>query len=254
MSYRCSCQRWSMISSSRERSSARISSSPSSCSRASYWASASSCSRAISSSRSTRVGVERGQLVAGREDLLDPAHQPVDVPVLDEVAGGVLVDQAIDQVDDLLARGGGHVAPLEHLVAVGVDHLALLVEHVVVLQRVLAHQEVLLLDLLLRLLDLLGEHPGLDRLLVALVVGGAEAVEDLVDPLAGEQAHEVVLGGQEEARLSPGSPWRPERPRSWLSIRRDSWRSVPMMNRPPASSTCSRSPSMRRSISGSTLA
>ena len=41
----------------------------------------------------------------------------------------------------------------------------------------------------------------------------------------------------------PGSPWRPERPRSWLSMRRDSWRSVPMMYRPPAartSSACSR--------------
>ena len=25
----------------------------------------------------------------------------------------------------------------------------------------------------------------------------------------------------------PGSPWRPERPRSWLSMRRLSWRSVP---------------------------
>ena len=31
---------------------------------------------------------------------------------------------------------------------------------------------------------------------------GAEAVEDLVDPVAGEQAHEVVLGGEEEARLA----------------------------------------------------
>ena len=29
-----------------------------------------------------------------------------------------------------------------------------------------------------------------------------EPVEDLVDPLAGEQPHEVVLGGQEEARLA----------------------------------------------------
>ena len=28
-------------------------------------------------------------------------------------------------------------------------------------------------------------------------------------------------------RLSPGSPWRPERPRSWLSMRRLSWRSLP---------------------------
>ena len=31
---------------------------------------------------------------------------------------------------------------------------------------------------------------------------GAEAVEDAVDAVAGEQAHELVLGGQEEARLA----------------------------------------------------
>ena len=49
----------------------------------------------------------------------------------------------------------------------------------------------------------------------------------LVDPVAGEQAHEVVLGADRKKRDSPGSPWRPERPRSWLSMRRDSWRSVP---------------------------
>ena len=35
-------------------------------------------------------------------------------------------------------------------------------------------------------------------------------------------------------RELPGSPWRPERPRSWLSMRRASCRSVPMMCRPPA--------------------
>ena len=29
-----------------------------------------------------------------------------------------------------------------------------------------------------------------------------EPVEDLVDPLAGEQPHEVVLGGEEEARFA----------------------------------------------------
>ena len=46
------------------------------------------------------------------------------------------------------------------------------------------------------------QHPGLDRLLVALLVDGAEAVEDLVDAVAGEQADEVVLGGEEEARLA----------------------------------------------------
>ena len=35
----------------------------------------------------------------------------------------------------------------------------------------------------------------------------------------------------------PGSPWRPARPRNWRSTRRDSWRSVPMMARPPAAFT-----------------
>mmetsp|Transcript_38121 Transcript_38121/g.107714 ORF Transcript_38121/g.107714 Transcript_38121/m.107714 type:complete len:211 (+) Transcript_38121:765-1397(+) len=38
-------------------------------------------------------------------------------------------------------------------------------------------------------------------------------------------------------RVEPGSPWRPARPRSWLSMRRDSWRSVPTTCRPPSSTT-----------------
>ena len=63
-------------------------------------------------------------------------------------------------------------------------------------------QEVLLLDLLLRFLDLLGEHRRLDRFLVALLVEAAEFVEDAVDAVAREQAHEIVLGGEEEARLA----------------------------------------------------
>src|SRR5690606_30786231 len=66
----------------------------------------------------------------------------------------------------------------------------------------LADEEVLLLDAPLGLLDLLGEHLGLDRLLVALLVDGPEAVEDLVDAVTGEQADEVVLGRQVEARLA----------------------------------------------------
>ena len=103
---------------------------------------------------------------------------------------------------DLLARLLADALALEHLVAVGVDHAPLLVHHVVVLEHVFADQEVLLLDLLLGFLDLLGEHPRLDRFLVALLVDAAEAVEDLVDAVAREQPHEVVLGRQEEARLA----------------------------------------------------
>src|SRR4051812_1411993 len=145
--------------------------------------------------------------VLGREvhvvDLIQLRPQLVEVPVIDEVAGRVLVHQARDDRADLLARDLAHVAALEHLVAVPVDDLALLVHDVVVLEDALADEEVLLLHLALRVLDLLREHLGLDRLLLALVGLGAEAVEDPVDPVAREQAHEVVLGGQEEPRL-PG--------------------------------------------------
>ena len=47
----------------------------------------------------------------------------------------------------------------------------------------------------------------------------------------------------------PGSPWRPERPRSWLSMRRLSWRSVPSTKRPPAASAFS----FRRATCGADL-
>src|SRR6201999_3747671 len=51
-------------------------------------------------------------------------------------------------------------------------------------------------------LDLLGQQLGLDRLLFAVLGLRAEAIEDLVDAIAGEQAHELVLAGEEEARLA----------------------------------------------------
>ena len=77
----------------------------------------------------------------------------------------------------------------------------------------------------------------LDQELVAVLVDLREelVVEDLVDAVAGEQAHEVVLGREVEARLARVA--LAAEPRSWLSIRRDSCRSVPQMKRPPASFT-----------------
>src|SRR4029079_9615054 len=103
---------------------------------------------------------------------------------------------------DLLARDPAHVAALEHLIAVLVDDLALLVHDVVVLAHALSHEVVMLLHTRRGVLDLLREHLRLDRLLLAVVGLGTEAVQDLVDPVAGEEADEVVLGGEEEARLA----------------------------------------------------
>src|SRR3954447_24075501 len=137
-----------------------------------------------------------------RPDVVERDEQAVEIPLLHVVAGRVLVDEPPDDRADLLARGVAHVAALEHVVAVLVDDAPLLVHDVVVLEHALALEEVLLLDLALGLLDLLREHARLDGLLVALLVGRAQAVEDLVDPVAGEQADEVVLGREEEARLA----------------------------------------------------
>src|SRR5579883_2119640 len=49
---------------------------------------------------------------------------------------------------------------------------------------------------------------------------------------------------ERKKRDAPGSPWRPARPRNWLSMRRESCRSVPTMNRPPSFTTSSCSASV----------
>ena len=85
---------------------------------------------------------------------------------------------------------------MQHAVPLLVDHLPLDVHHVVVLEDVLTHDEVLLFDLLLRVLDLAREDAGLHR----LVVRQLEALHDPVDPIACEQADEVVAAREVEAR------------------------------------------------------
>ena len=109
-----------------------------------------------------------------------------------------LEDGRLDELVDPRAHLVRHVLALEHLPALLVDATAVPVHHVVVLEDVLAHDEVLLLDLLLRALDLAREELRLHR----LVVRDLEALHDPVDPLAGEQAHEIVLAREVEARLA----------------------------------------------------
>ena len=45
-----------------------------------------------------------------------------------------------------------------------------------------------------------------ERVLLALLIDRPEVIEDLVDPLAGEEPDQVVLGGEEEARLAGIAP------------------------------------------------
>ncbi len=137
------------------------------------------------------VELDRVQRLEGRPELLE-------VPVLGvAVRGGavdVLLDHAGDHVLDLLAQ----VLAVQDAVALGVDHLALEVHDLVVLEDVLADLEVLLLDLGLRAADGPGDHLVLDRDLVRHLQPG----HDGLDHGGVEAPHQLVLQRQVEPGLT----------------------------------------------------
>ena len=87
---------------------------------------------------------------------------------------------------------------LEQLVALLVDHLALVVGDVVVFEQLLADVEVARLDLALRVLDRARDHAVLDR----LAFGHLQPLHDRADALAGEDAQQRILERQVEARAA----------------------------------------------------
>ena len=90
------------------------------------------------------------------------------------------------------------------------DHLALVVHHVVELEQVLADVEVARLDLLLRLLQRLVD-PGMDDRLVLLA---GRACCSMPSSLS-EPKMRIRSSSSDRKNFEwPGSPWRPERPRS----------------------------------------
>ena len=92
--------------------------------------------------------------------------EPGNVPLLGELAVRELLDTGLDGLLDPALDLVGQVLSLEHAAALLVDDHPLRVHDVVVLEDVLARDEVLLLDLLLGVLDLLGEDsrtPSADR-------------------------------------------------------------------------------------------
>src|SRR5579862_3280568 len=141
------------------------------------------------------------QLLRGDLRLVQRGHrvrQRLEVPFLRVLLGRERVDGVLDHLVDPEVHLLRHVLALEHLPPLLVDAAAVPVEDVVVLEDVLAHDEVLLFDLLLRALDLPAEDLRLHR----LVLRDLEALHDPLDAVAGEQAHEVVLAGEVEARLA----------------------------------------------------
>ena len=141
-----------------------------------------------------------GQVVGhelGREVLGDLGDQAGEVPLLGVLRrarrGHHLGHRALEQLDGVLVQ----VLSVDDLVAAAVDHLALLVHHVVVLEDVLAGFGVAALDGVLGPLDGLGDHLRLD----GHVVGKGPAHHP-VHGAGGEQPHQIVLEGQEEPALA----------------------------------------------------
>ncbi len=99
------------------------------------------------------------------------------------------------------------VYTLHQLSSQTINGFALLVHDVVVLEDVFAGLEVLGFDSLLRGLDAARDHAGFD----GNAFFHAKALEEGGDPLASEDAHEVVFEREEEARgagiaLASGAP------------------------------------------------
>ena len=143
-----------------------------------------------------------GAEISGRErhriDRTQAHEHAVDVPVVLCIALRVQLDDALDRLVDPLAHEVGDVGALEHFAALVVDDLALLVQHVVVLEDVLADLEVVFLDASLSAFDLARQELVLDW----LALGRSELVEDVVDAIASEEPHDLVLGRQVEPCLT----------------------------------------------------
>ncbi len=146
-------------------------------------------------------GIEGGQLLGGdrghveeigaelAEQVLDGGERPV-------LAQAVLLDESVDdfagRFQDALVEG----AVAQDVVPFAVDVVPLLVQHVVVLEQVLAHLVIALLDPPLRALDGAVDDGVVERL-AALE---AEALHDVLEVVAAEEPHELVVEGDVEAR------------------------------------------------------
>ena len=146
--------------------------------------------------------------------------------------------ECIDQLNRHIFRNAQHVIALvltlQRRAPNPINGFALLVHHIVVFQQMFARIEVLRLHGLLRAFDLSRNQPGLNR----HAFRHSQPEHQRLHALAAENAHQVVFQ-RKKNRDEPGSPWRPARPRSWLSMRRASCRSVPRMCKPPSATTSS---------------
>ena len=130
------------------------------------------------------------------EGQLDPLHEIMQCLLIriGREPLGLLDDDVVQDVVDLLAV----VLGTNHVAAEAVNHLALAVHHVVILERAFANRVVVLFDATLGRLDRAVEP----AMLQLLPLFESEALHDTGDTVRPEQAHQVILERDVEARRS----------------------------------------------------
>src|SRR5215211_7496039 len=144
-----------------------------------------------------RLDVEGLEVDTVRIEAVYLGREGVQVPVFGvDVLGDVFRDDFCKHVVHVGLRVD--VLPHKYVASYGVDHLALFVEDVIVLEYALANLEVAALYLLLGAPHGVGDHTGLDR----HVLFEPYALDDPLHPLAAEEPEELVLEGQVEPGLA----------------------------------------------------
>ena len=139
------------------------------------------------------LGHRRLQLELGGERGLEARNVPL---LLDRFRRNVALHRLVDEAGDHVADRVRDVRRLEQLVALLVDHAALVVGDVVVFEQLLPDVEVARLDAVLRLRDRAVD----DRMLDRLAFGHLEPLHDRAQALAAEDAQQRILERQVEAR------------------------------------------------------
>ena len=142
-----------------------------------------------------KVGYGIVEVGIGGQPALIVAAQGTEIPLVLHIAGKELGAAGIDVLPQHLVHLGADILAVQHLAALPVDDLTLLVHHIVVLQHVFTDLEVAAFQLFLSAFQRVGDHAVLD---VGVLVD-LQGVHQAGYPVAAEQAHQVVLKAQVEA-------------------------------------------------------
>ena len=135
------------------------------------------------------IGHSVVEVSIGGQPALIVAAQGTKVPLVLHISGQELLAAGINVLPQHVVHLGADILTVQHLAALAIDDLALLVHHVVVLQHVLTDLKVAALQLFLGALQRAGDHPVLNGgILVQL-----EGIHQVGNAVTAEQAHQVIL-------------------------------------------------------------